>query len=89
MVTTRDLCSLYLVGKMMDLLVHNLLNLAIAEIAMVIHKRNSAVGQECYQLLEAGHVFQLILVRGDFLNEVDRAVHHALLLLRDGLHPLC
>ncbi|KAH3797025.1 hypothetical protein DPMN_150601 [Dreissena polymorpha] len=61
--TTRDLYSLYLVAKLMELLVNNLLSLAIAAVAMEIRIRTSAVlhgtvlGQGRAQVLKAGHIF--------------------------------
>ena len=41
METTRDLYSMCLVGKLMELLVHNLLSLAMAAVAMVMLIRTS------------------------------------------------
>ncbi|KAH3870120.1 hypothetical protein DPMN_033302 [Dreissena polymorpha] len=43
METTRDLKSLYFVGKLMELLVYNLFSPAIAAVAMAILIRTSAV----------------------------------------------
>ncbi|KAH3861538.1 hypothetical protein DPMN_024470 [Dreissena polymorpha] len=60
METTRDLSSLCLVGKLMELLVHNLLSLAIAAVAIAILIRTSAVlvpFLDCVQSLEAGYFF--------------------------------
>ncbi|KAH3741619.1 hypothetical protein DPMN_048344 [Dreissena polymorpha] len=43
MASTKVLLNMYLFGKLMELLVHNLVSLAIAVVAMAILIRTSAV----------------------------------------------
>ncbi|KAH3843743.1 hypothetical protein DPMN_117273 [Dreissena polymorpha] len=54
---TRDFKGMHLAGKLVGLLVNNLLGLAITAVATKILCRTSAV---------AGHFFQLLTVHGDF-----------------------
>ncbi|KAH3798674.1 hypothetical protein DPMN_152276 [Dreissena polymorpha] len=81
---------MYLVGKLMKLLVHNLLSLAIAAVAMAILIRTSAIlGQVCAKVGNAGHILYVITFHGDIFTGVGRTVHNDLRFLRADLHPVC
>ncbi|KAH3873717.1 hypothetical protein DPMN_036953 [Dreissena polymorpha] len=83
METTRDLYSLYVVGKLMELLVNNPPSLVIPDdrnsISNLDLKGIGTIHEHgCSQVLEAGYLFQLLVVHGDVCTGIGSAVNHGM-----------